>query len=239
MTDTKAPTEPTMEEILASIRRIISENDEEQETKKRIETTPVSPAPVAAAVAVLELTDMVTDDGTVVSLTTGQQDAAAEDDAKDEIVETEIVETEIVEDAAKDEVAAEVPVSNPMDEVVASVGQVDSMEVTMENPKDDSVEFAASHEQTKKSGAAMDEGLVSAATAAAATATFAQLARTMSQEPETAGNMALGSGRTLEDLVKEMIRPMLKEWLDKNLPPMVEHMVRRELDRMTRRAGDL
>lgn len=239
MTDTKAPTEPTMEEILASIRRIISENDEEQEAKKRIETTPISPAPVAAAVAVLELTDMVTDDGTVVSLTTGQQDAAAEDDAKDEIVETEIVETEIVGAAAKDEVAAEVPVSNPMDEVVASVGQVDSMEVTMESPKDDSVEFAASHEQTKNSGAAMDEGLVSAATAAAATATFAQLARTMSQEPETAGNMALGSGRTLEDLVKEMIRPMLKEWLDKNLPPMVEHMVRRELDRMTRRAGDL
>ncbi len=85
----------------------------------------------------------------------------------------------------------------------------------------------------------MDDGLVSAATAAAATATFAQLARTLSQEPATAGNMALGSGRTLEDLVKEMLRPMLKEWLDNNLPTMVEHMVRRELDRMTRRAGDV
>ena len=62
------------------------------------------------------------------------------------------------------------------------------------------------------------------------------LARTMAQEPSSSGNMPLGSGRTLEDLVKEMLRPMLKDWLDRNLPPMVEHMVRRELDRMTRKA---
>lgn len=240
MTDTKAPTEPTMEEILASIRRIISENDEEQEAKKRIEDTPsASPAPVAAAAAVLELTDMVTEDGTVVSLSADQRDEAVEDETVVEIVETEIVDTEIVEDEAEHEIAAQAPDSNPMDEVIASVGQADSVEVTMENPKDDSVEFAASNEPNQQSGAAMDDGLVSAATAAAATATFAQLARTLSQEPTAAGNMPLGSGRTLEDLVKEMLRPMLKEWLDKNLPPMVEHMVRRELDRMTRRAGDL
>jgi hypothetical protein len=223
-----------MEEILASIRRIISENDEEQEAKKRIEATPDSATPIAAAAAVLELTDMVTEDGTVVSLAAGEQVGVVADAAKDEIVETEIVE-----DEAKDEIAAEAPDSNPMDEVVARVGQVDSMEVTMENPKDDSVEFAAPNEQTQKTGASMDDGLVSAATAAAATATFAQLARTLAQEPTTAGNMALGSGRTLEDLVKEMLRPMLKEWLDKNLPTLVEHAVTRELDRMTRRAGDV
>jgi cell pole-organizing protein PopZ len=226
-----------MEEILASIRRIISENDEEQEAKKRIEDTPsASSAPVAAAAAVLELTDMVTEDGTVVSLSAEHE--ALEDEVV-EIVETEIVETEIVGDEAETEIAAEALDSNPMDDVIASVGQADSVEVTMENPKDDSVEFAASNDSTQKSGAPMDDGLVSAATAAAATATFAQLARTLSQEPTAAGNMALGSGRTLEDLVKEMLRPLLKEWLDKNLPPMVEHMVRRELDRMTRRAGDL
>ena len=38
------------------------------------------------------------------------------------------------------------------------------------------------------------------------------------------------SGRNLEDIVKEMLRPMLKEWLDKNLPPMVERY-RRTRDR--------
>ena len=43
------------------------------------------------------------------------------------------------------------------------------------------------------------------------------------------------SGKTIEDMVKEMLRPMLKEWLDKNLPPMVERFVEREIVRLTRR----
>ena len=42
-------------------------------------------------------------------------------------------------------------------------------------------------------------------------------------------------GRNLEDIVKDMLRPMLKEWLDKNLPPMVERFVEREIVRLTRR----
>ena len=42
-------------------------------------------------------------------------------------------------------------------------------------------------------------------------------------------------GRNLEDIVKEMLRPMLKEWLDKNLPPLVERYVEREIVRLTRR----
>lgn len=241
MTDTKTQPEPTMEEILASIRRIISENDEEQEAKKRIEATPESPAPIIAAAAVLELTDMVTEDGTVVSLSAGHQEAAVEHEAKDEIVQTE-AKDEIVEVEAEEEAVVEAPPRHRMDEIIESVGQADSadtMEVTMENPKDESVDFAPSSQATKNTGASMDDGLVSAATAASATATFAQLARTLAQEPATAGNMALGSGRTLEDLVKEMLRPMLKEWLDKNLPTLVEHAVTRELDRMTRRAGDV
>ena len=41
--------------------------------------------------------------------------------------------------------------------------------------------------------------------------------------------------RNLEDIVKDMLRPMLKEWLDKNLPPMVERYVEREIVRLTRR----
>ena len=44
-----------------------------------------------------------------------------------------------------------------------------------------------------------------------------------------------GRRRNLEDIVKEMLRPMLKEWLDKNLPPMVERYVEREIVRLTRR----
>ncbi|GGK43690.1 PopZ family protein [Salinarimonas ramus] len=41
-------------------------------------------------------------------------------------------------------------------------------------------------------------------------------------------------GRTLEDLVKEMLRPMLKDWLDDNLPSIVERLVRAEIERVSR-----
>ncbi|CAN5857221.1 PopZ family protein [soil metagenome] len=44
-----------------------------------------------------------------------------------------------------------------------------------------------------------------------------------------------GNGKTVEDLVKEMLRPMLQEWLDRNLPPMVERYVEGEIVRLTRR----
>ena len=40
--------------------------------------------------------------------------------------------------------------------------------------------------------------------------------------------------RTLEDLVSEMLRPLLKEWLDANLPPLVERLVREEIERVSR-----
>ena len=42
------------------------------------------------------------------------------------------------------------------------------------------------------------------------------------------------NARTLEDLVREMLRPMLKAWLDDNLPGMVERMVRNEIERVSR-----
>lgn len=46
-----------------------------------------------------------------------------------------------------------------------------------------------------------------------------------------------GSQTTLEALVREMLQPMLKEWLDANLPELVETIVTREVARITRRGG--
>jgi len=47
------------------------------------------------------------------------------------------------------------------------------------------------------------------------------------------------SGKTLEDIVKELLRPMLKEWLDQNLPPLPEKLIRTEVERAARRAKEL
>ncbi|MEX2248833.1 MAG: DUF2497 domain-containing protein, partial [Parvibaculum sp.] len=46
-----------------------------------------------------------------------------------------------------------------------------------------------------------------------------------------------GEGRTLEEIVSDMLRPMLKEWLDSNLPPLVERLVAEEIERIARRRG--
>ena len=82
--------------------------------------------------------------------------------------------------------------------------------------------------------------LVGPGVAGVATTAFARLNQAVqdSVPPPAAPEPgpALGDGgKTIEDLVKEMLRPMLKEWLDKNLPPMVERYVEREISRLTRR----
>ena len=43
-------------------------------------------------------------------------------------------------------------------------------------------------------------------------------------------------GPTLEDIVRDEMRPILKTWLDENLPPMVERLVRSEIERVVGRS---
>jgi hypothetical protein len=45
-------------------------------------------------------------------------------------------------------------------------------------------------------------------------------------------------GRPVEDLVMELLRPMLRDWLDRNLPTIVERIVEREVRYLSRRRGD-
>jgi cell pole-organizing protein PopZ len=78
--------------------------------------------------------------------------------------------------------------------------------------------------------------LVSAATAQSATASLAAFARAMDRD---VGGAPIGvGGRTLEDIVKEIMRPMIREWLDQHLPSIVDRLVRREIERLSYRAQD-
>jgi cell pole-organizing protein PopZ len=80
-------------------------------------------------------------------------------------------------------------------------------------------------EEARKQFVSMpDRNLLSSATANAVDNAFNTLAHTV------LGNNA----RTLEDLVKEMLRPMLKSWLDDNLPGLVDRIVRAEIERVSR-----
>jgi cell pole-organizing protein PopZ len=75
--------------------------------------------------------------------------------------------------------------------------------------------------------------LVAPAVAAATTAAVGKLLRTVAQE--RASTIHRG-GPTIEDVVREEMRPLLKDWLDQHLPPLVERLVRAEIERVVGRA---
>ncbi len=78
-----------------------------------------------------------------------------------------------------------------------------------------------------------NDGLVAPTVAAATSATVGKLLAAVAQER---GAAVSRGGPTLEDLVREEMRPLLKEWLEKHLPPIVERLVRAEIERVVSRA---
>ena len=71
------------------------------------------------------------------------------------------------------------------------------------------------------------EDLLSASAAGAAAASFDSLSRSLPISEE--------DSRTLEGIVTEMLRPVLKDWLDQNLPTIVEDLVQKEIERVSGR----
>jgi len=82
-------------------------------------------------------------------------------------------------------------------------------------------------QQAAPQPAVFDRSLMSSHTSAAVDSAFNALAQTV----------LVQNARTLEDLVKEMLRPLLKSWLDDNLPGMVERIVKAEIERVSRGRG--
>jgi len=77
-------------------------------------------------------------------------------------------------------------------------------------------------------------GIASPEAAAAAAGSVTNLVRALTSDRST---QVFSGGPTIADLVREEMRPMLKSWLDNNLPPLVERLVRAEIERVISRAG--
>jgi uncharacterized protein len=78
--------------------------------------------------------------------------------------------------------------------------------------------------------------VLSSPTSTASSDALAQLAKAILDRRD----VAIGSRDvTLEGMVREMLRPMLKEWLDRNLPYLIERLVKKEIDLMVNRAERL
>jgi len=78
------------------------------------------------------------------------------------------------------------------------------------------------------------ESLVAPEAAAAAASSVGSLLRTLIAEREQVA--VHRGGPTIEDMVREELRPLLKEWLDANLPALAERLVRVEIERVVGRA---
>ena len=248
MSDQNAQQEPSMEEILASIRRIISEDgDEDNAAAPEAEAEAEAPEPVAAdpepvaeapepveeAVEpepeedVLELTDEVQDDGTVVSLNAGDP-VAEEEPAEEEPVETAEAEADDAELEMVD--ADEEPAEDAMEEEIMA-------EAEPEPAPEPVPESAPQSEPVEALAAKAADRLVSDQPAMTSVSSLSALAAAVDTH-RRAVDPSIGP-RTIEDLVKDVMRPMIREWLDANLPSLVERMVGREIERMTREAEDL
>jgi uncharacterized protein len=181
MSDIRRQDEPSMEEILASIRRIIAE-DADGSGKA---------SAAGAEQDILELTDRVEADGSVVSL-------AARMAPRSEMRETPPISVAPYEPAPKTEPPAPVAAETP---------------APAEAPA---------------------ERVISASAAAASVAALSELARAA---PRSVASASGASGdRALEDATRELLKPLLKAWLDANLPALIERIVREEIARLAREA---
>ena len=186
MSDAAAAPEPTMEEILASIRRIISEDDAPAGEE-------AAPEPVVAL--------------------------APEPEPEPEPEVTP--EPEPVEDVL--ELTQKVE-PTPPPAPAETVGDLDVYTKAEPEPEPKPVP-PAKPELVAVAAGDDDEELVGESTAFAAASHFGNL---------TASIPLPAQGRTLEDLTRELLRPLLKAWLDENLPRIVESKVAEEVERISR-----
>jgi cell pole-organizing protein PopZ len=80
----------------------------------------------------------------------------------------------------------------------------------------------------------LSSGLASPETTSAAAGSVTNLVRALTSDRSA---QVHSGGPTIADLVREELRPLVKSWLDSNLPPLVERLVRAEIERVISRAA--
>ncbi|WP_417468961.1 DUF2497 domain-containing protein [Maricaulis sp.] len=206
MAEQAADNEPSMEEILSSIRRIINEDDAPAEA----EAEPAAPAPEA---------EPETADQNAIDDIFG--DAGDGDDAGDVLELTDRIDEP---EGGTDPIVG--------DDDLMIVDRDDDLDiVAVEEPEPEPAPAPAPEPEPvmdlESVESDIEDALMSEPAASAAMGAFHTLADTIRISDE--------EGRTLEGVVRALLRPMLKEWLDTNLPGIVDEKVQAEIDRVARR----
>lgn len=242
MAEQNAQQEPSMEDILASIRRILAEDGDEAKPAA------AAPAPKSEAMAPPPPPppppepEPMDDTEPDIDLMAEPEPMTEPESMIEPMAESEpMVEPEpepaytldqvpMPEPEFEAEPSYEPPPPPPMPPTAALA--------TMPEPFDDVLELTADmrYEPEPTRPAMRATGLVSPPTMVASTDVLADLAKKLLQQRDIGvGNRDL----TLEGLVREILKPVLKEWLDKNLPYLIERLVKREIDMMINRAERL
>jgi cell pole-organizing protein PopZ len=241
MADESKSADQSMEEILQSIKRIIAEEDDGDNSSN-------------TASDVLELTESVDGGEVDIEVEDAQEgeDSMAVDALLDSLADAQDDDTGPSEDVqanpedveamfAKDTPAEEEPVSDapeapaPEDALVPEVP--DSAEEDDIPPIAEATEDLPEIEEDTPIDTAEaptdddSEGLIEDVTAAASAAALKQLISP--ETPRESDHLAFRSGTTVEELIVDAMRPMLKEWLNSNLPGIVEELVQREIRKIT------
>lgn len=204
-----------MEEILASIRRIISEDDAPADTAAAPAATAPEAEPEAAAAPEPE--------APVVAV--APSEPVAETPAEDDVLEL----TDRYEAPA---------------ESVGDIDVVDPAEAPFPaapHPTSEIDEPVAAAPNPTPAPTPDYDALVGESAAASVASAFAGLHASFKKPeaeaaPSRGMDLNFASGSTVEAMVAEMLRPMLKDWLDANLPGIVEAQVRKEVERIARSA---
>jgi cell pole-organizing protein PopZ len=196
------PQEPSMEEILASIRRIIADDQDgpKPAPPKQVRPEP-SPSPVQPEQR--EAPDLAEGAPPAEPTVSAQPAPSASPEGQEDAAYSEADLDPVDFDAAdlEEPVEPELPAAEEMN--------VDLEPDVVHQPDPEPV---------------AEDHLLSRVTDQSVSHAFNMLTHTVLSH----------NARTLEDLVKDMLRPMLKSWLDENLPIIVERLVRAEIERVAR-----
>jgi hypothetical protein len=240
MSQTAKATEPSMEEILASIRRIIADDDASKAAAKVAEAPkPASAAPPPArpaAAAPAPKPAPPPEPAPPPAAKNSQDDidamfgtAEPEPEPEPEPKPNGAAQPVDILDLTEAMEAVEPEPAPALRRIDATQDVVEAPPEPEPEPEPEPVELPtvemARRQFQEHTGA--DRDLLSPRTTAAVDSAFNSLAQTV----------LVANSRTLDDLVREMLRPMLKAWLDDNLPNMVERLVRTEIERVSRGRG--
>ncbi|HEY2425615.1 MAG TPA: DUF2497 domain-containing protein [Pseudolabrys sp.] len=221
MTQTAKAQEPSMEEILASIRRIIADDDASKPAKA---PEPAAPPKPSAAAAPSRPMPPATPAKSATSPPPAARPAAAPVVANSQdAIDAMLAELDGPPSAVPQPAATQ-PGTPAADVLDLTEAMADPTPSPGPAPTFRTIDGTSDVVFSTKPEPPSDRALISNETIAAVDSAFNSLAHTVIGQ----------NARTLEDLVREMLRPMLKSWLDDNLPSMVERIVRAEIERVSR-----